>query len=187
MRFSLLAGDETLPGFGVYLTSRGKTVYAVEYEKDGKSVTEVIGKVSKISLKRARKVAIKILPATKPIQPKQTAPEPPIKRRRRRRTITTDVDTVAVREVRAQAPPADEPRLPRRLLVFPELKSTRNIPYTRRHIDRLERDGKFPKRVPIGERRVGWVESEIDEYVENMIASRSTGVGTLGSAKPSEK
>ena len=42
--------------------------------------------------------------------------------------------------------------------------ATRNIPYSRRHIDRLEVAGKFPKRVAIGDRRVGWVESEIDEY-----------------------
>jgi predicted DNA-binding transcriptional regulator AlpA len=183
MRFTLLFVDDTLPGFGVYRTSGGKTVYAVEYEKGGKPVTEVVGKVSKISLKKARKVAAKFLAATKPIQPKQAEPAPPPKRRRRRRSIVTDVLTVTVPEVRAQVPLSDERKLPRRLLVFPELKSTRSIPYGRRQIDRLEAAGKFPKRVAIGARRVGWVESEIDEYVEKMIASRSMAVGTLGSAK----
>jgi prophage regulatory protein len=184
MRFTLLAEDDTVPGFGVYLTSGGKTVYAVEYEEGGKSVTEIIGKVSKLSLKKARKAAAKLLPASLPIQRKQTKPAPLPNQRGQRRAIISDADTVTVPEVRAQAPPpSDERKLPRQLLVFPELKSTRSIPYGRRQIDRLEAAGKFPKRVVIGGRRVGWVASEIDEYVERMIASRSTVIGKLGSAK----
>jgi prophage regulatory protein len=71
------------------------------------------------------------------------------------------------------------------LLLFPELKA-HGIPLGRRQVDRLERLGKFPKRVGIGERRVGWVESEIDAHVAAAIASRSTAPGTLGSAKPGQ-
>lgn len=54
----------------------------------------------------------------------------------------------------------------------------------RRQIDRQEAKGKFPRRVPIGESRVGWLETEINAHVEAQIASRSTAVGTLGGAKP---
>jgi prophage regulatory protein len=64
---------------------------------------------------------------------------------------------------------------------FRELKSTHNIPYSRRHIDRLEAAGKFPKRVPVGERRVAWVASEFEAYVDSLIAKRSYMVGPIGS------
>ncbi|MBW5438344.1 AlpA family phage regulatory protein [Bradyrhizobium canariense] len=42
----------------------------------------------------------------------------------------------------------------------------------RRQIDRLEAEGKFPKRVPIGANRVGWVATEIDDWVNAAIARR---------------
>jgi prophage regulatory protein len=38
-------------------------------------------------------------------------------------------------------------------------------------IDRLEKDGKFPKRVRIGF-RVFWVQIEIEEWLEERIANR---------------
>lgn len=31
---------------------------------------------------------------------------------------------------------------------------------------RLEKDGKFPRRRQLSERRVGWVESEIDDWIK---------------------
>src|SRR5262249_54555924 len=66
-----LAVDEELPGLGFYVTSKGKTVYAFEYQKDGESVTKVLGKINKISLKKARKKARRIaagaLPQPSPI------------------------------------------------------------------------------------------------------------------------
>ena len=71
-----------------------------------------------------------------------------------------------------------------KLLVFPELKD-HGVRYGRRQIDRLEAAGKFPKRVPIGDSRVGWVETEIDAHIAAQVARRSTIVGTLGSAKSS--
>jgi prophage regulatory protein len=72
-----------------------------------------------------------------------------------------------------------------KLLLFPELRE-HGVPLGRRQVDRLERDGKFPKRVPIGDRRVGWVESEIDAHVDLAIKARSTVLGQLGSAKPEQ-
>lgn len=66
-----------------------------------------------------------------------------------------------------QASPA--PR--RRLIRYDELQE-RGISFTRQWIKHLEREGKFPRRVPLGPNRVAWVESEIDEYLEQMIARR---------------
>jgi prophage regulatory protein len=69
-----------------------------------------------------------------------------------------------------------------KLLLFPELEPY-GVRYGRRQIDRLEAKGEFPKRVPIGDHRVGWVETEIVAHVKAQIAGRSKAMGTLGSAK----
>jgi prophage regulatory protein len=39
------------------------------------------------------------------------------------------------------------------------------VPYTSQHILRLEKQGKFPKRLQIGSRRVGWYLSEIEAWL----------------------
>jgi prophage regulatory protein len=46
------------------------------------------------------------------------------------------------------------------------------VPYSKPHLWRLERAGKFPKRVPIGASRYGYVESEIDAHVDALVAAR---------------
>ncbi|MCK1498915.1 MULTISPECIES: AlpA family phage regulatory protein [unclassified Bradyrhizobium] len=65
----------------------------------------------------------------------------------------------------------------RKLLLFPEL-SDHGVPFGRRYIDRLEAEGKFPRRVPIGAKRVGWVATEIEGWVSAAIARRSRNVAT---------
>jgi prophage regulatory protein len=55
-----------------------------------------------------------------------------------------------------------------RLLTFDELKPQKGIPYTRQHLARLEKDGKFPTRVQIGANRVGWWEAEIEEFCRSL-------------------
>ena len=40
------------------------------------------------------------------------------------------------------------------------------------HIHRLEEAGKFPKRVRLGVNRVGYVESEIMEWLEERVCER---------------
>ena len=59
-----------------------------------------------------------------------------------------------------------------KLLSFNELKSVKGIPFTRRHIDRLESNGDFPVRVAVGKHHVAWVESEIDEHIARLMAAR---------------
>lgn len=44
--------------------------------------------------------------------------------------------------------------------------------YSPQHIDRLEKAGKFPKRVQLGPNRVGWVESEVEAWMRERIAQR---------------
>lgn len=44
--------------------------------------------------------------------------------------------------------------------------------YSPAHIARLEADGKFPTRVRLGPSRVGWVEQEILDWMQQRIAIR---------------
>jgi prophage regulatory protein len=59
----------------------------------------------------------------------------------------------------------------KRILTFKELRE-HGISFSRRHINRLEVAGKFPKRVWIGERTPGWLAAEIDAWVEAKIKER---------------
>ncbi len=42
----------------------------------------------------------------------------------------------------------------------------RLVPYTPQHILRLEKKGKFPKRIKVGERRVGWWLHEVMAWLD---------------------
>ncbi|WP_421704999.1 helix-turn-helix transcriptional regulator [Aliiroseovarius sp.] len=46
--------------------------------------------------------------------------------------------------------------------------------YSPQHVARLEKAGKFPRRVQLGPNRVGWVESEVLEWLERRLAARDT-------------
>jgi prophage regulatory protein len=50
---------------------------------------------------------------------------------------------------------------------------SKRIPYSQNHLRRLESAGQFPRRVRVGPNRVAWVRGEIDDWVEQRIASRS--------------
>jgi prophage regulatory protein len=58
-----------------------------------------------------------------------------------------------------------------RLIPYEALKA-KCISYSKAHLWRLEKAGKFPKRVPIGAGRYAYVEAEIDEYIAQKIAER---------------
>jgi len=45
-------------------------------------------------------------------------------------------------------------------------------PYSRQHIHRLEKAGQWPKRVKLGNNRVGWVYDEIVAHLEGLAANR---------------
>ena len=59
-----------------------------------------------------------------------------------------------------------------KLVTFPELRLRKGIPWTRQHVSREERAGRFPKRVRIGHNSIAWVEEEVDDWVEARIADR---------------
>ncbi|HLG85672.1 MAG TPA: AlpA family phage regulatory protein [Alphaproteobacteria bacterium] len=59
-----------------------------------------------------------------------------------------------------------------RFLRFSQLESEKGIGYSRMHIDRLEKAGKFPRRVPIGENSVAWIETEIDQWQQEKADER---------------
>jgi len=62
-------------------------------------------------------------------------------------------------------------RTGRRLLTFSDLKA-RGIPWTRMHLGRLERAGKFPQHIGLGENSIAWFEDEIDDFLEAKAAAR---------------
>ena len=58
-----------------------------------------------------------------------------------------------------------------RILSKKELKGL--VLYSPQHIARLETAGLFPKRVQLGPNRVGWIESEVLEWLEERILTRA--------------
>ncbi len=44
--------------------------------------------------------------------------------------------------------------------------------YSPQHIDRLEKAGGFPKRVRLGNNRVGWIEEEVLDWLQQRIDAR---------------
>lgn len=44
--------------------------------------------------------------------------------------------------------------------------------YSPQHIARLEKAGSFPKRVTLGPNRVGWVEQEVLDWLEERLLAR---------------
>lgn len=52
------------------------------------------------------------------------------------------------------------------------------VPYTPQHILRLEKQGKFPKRIHIGARRVGWYLADVEAW----LAERARGVSVQAAA-----
>ena len=69
-----------------------------------------------------------------------------------------------------------------RILDHPALK-TKGIGYSKVHLARLEQDGKFPRHVRIGENRIGWLEHEVDAWIEARAAERDSP-DAVASARP---
>ena len=69
---------------------------------------------------------------------------------------------------------------PVRLLSKKQLKDL--VLYSHQHIQRLENDGLFPKRVRLGHyrgSRVGWIESEVRAWLQERIEKRNTDSSRL--------
>jgi prophage regulatory protein len=50
--------------------------------------------------------------------------------------------------------------------------------YCPAHIARLEAAGKFPKRIRLGQGRVGWLEVDVDDWIRARIAERDNPTGS---------
>lgn len=57
-----------------------------------------------------------------------------------------------------------------RLLSKRQLKEM--VLYSPQHIARLEKAGQFPKRVQLGQSRVGWVEAEVLDWLTSKLNRR---------------
>jgi len=57
-----------------------------------------------------------------------------------------------------------------RLLSKKEVRA--KVCYSPAHIDRLEAAGQFPSRVRLGQNRVAWVETEVDDWIMERISER---------------
>ena len=65
-----------------------------------------------------------------------------------------------------------------RLVTAQEL--TNIVPYSRTHIDRLEKAGRFPARVQIGPNRVAWSQKEVERWIEDRKNERPFGSSQEG-------
>jgi prophage regulatory protein len=63
---------------------------------------------------------------------------------------------------------------PRKLVSKRELKSVYGIPYSFMHISRLEKAGRFPRRMPLGANRVAWFADEIEAWIDERAKLRPT-------------
>ncbi|MEL6566867.1 MAG: AlpA family phage regulatory protein [Pseudomonadota bacterium] len=58
-----------------------------------------------------------------------------------------------------------------KILTYKQLKE--RIPYSREWLRQLESRGEFPRRVPLGPNSVGWLESEINDWLQAKAEGRS--------------
>ena len=58
-----------------------------------------------------------------------------------------------------------------RLLTFSALQR-KGHPFSRRHTERLVKEGKFPRPINAGEHRIAWIEEEIDAHYARLAAER---------------
>ena len=46
------------------------------------------------------------------------------------------------------------------------------VKYSPQHIARLEKAGQFPKRLRLGQNRVAWLLSEVEDWIEQRLGER---------------
>ena len=68
---------------------------------------------------------------------------------------------------------------PLRILRAPALHEKTGL--KKSHIQQLEAKGKFPKRIKLGEHAAGWLEHEVDAWLEARIAASRPDPATAAS------
>jgi prophage regulatory protein len=65
-----------------------------------------------------------------------------------------------------------------RLIPANQLGPLKGIVYSRSHLDRLVKAGRFPKPIKIGAGRNAYLEAEIDQYIKSKIDARDATAST---------
>jgi prophage regulatory protein len=73
-----------------------------------------------------------------------------------------------------------------RLLSPDDLKAKKGIDYSRQHLHKLIRMGRFPRPVKIGENKNAFVEKEVDEWIQIRIAARDKRDRTSAASRQGE-
>ena len=61
-----------------------------------------------------------------------------------------------------------------KLIDFKNLGPVKGINYSRDHLRRKCKAGEFPKPVRVSEHRIGWIEAEVDAWLEAKERARNT-------------
>jgi prophage regulatory protein len=59
-----------------------------------------------------------------------------------------------------------------RVIPFEKLEPEKGVTYTRDHLRRLVKAGKFPRPIRLSESRIAWDEAEIDSWLKARAAER---------------
>jgi prophage regulatory protein len=59
-----------------------------------------------------------------------------------------------------------------KVLAFKDLRE-KGIPFCRQYIHKLVRQGDFPQPIKLGSKTNGWVETEINQYIEERLSRRA--------------
>jgi prophage regulatory protein len=65
----------------------------------------------------------------------------------------------------------------------PAALRAKGIPYSNVHLLRMEREGRFPRRLRLGENRVAYLEAEVDAWLKARLDARDDPVAA-SSARP---
>jgi prophage regulatory protein len=71
-----------------------------------------------------------------------------------------------------------------RILSYPELRDRKGIVWSRAHIYRLMRAGRFPQPLKLGEGTTAWLEDEIDRWLARHITERDNATGRTSLGGP---
>ena len=50
------------------------------------------------------------------------------------------------------------------------------VQYSPQHIARLEKAGQFPKRIRLGQNRVAWLLSEVEDWIDERVETRDASL-----------
>lgn len=65
-----------------------------------------------------------------------------------------------------------------RIVTFPELLTRFGLTWTRVHVNRMIAAGLFPQKVHLSPGRVGWIESEIQAWIQERADARPAPAAT---------